>query len=63
MSDLTECCFCSLRWMQAAAADRGAEVVVQKEVEGEMAGWTSARYSDKEKPSAYFMALTTQCAC
>jgi hypothetical protein len=63
MSELTSCNFCSLRSMKRRAAARGVTVIVKKESEGVMKGWTSARYSDRDKPSAHFMELTDRCAC
>ena len=65
MSELTPCNRCSLRRMQARARARGVDVVVQVVTDptDPMHGWTSARYTDADKPSAYFYVLTEACAC
>ena len=63
MSELTPCNFCSLRDMKARASQRGVEVIVKLETDGDMADWWSARYSDQVEPSAWFMALTDHCVC
>jgi hypothetical protein len=49
--------------MKAQAEARGVEVIVKLETDGDLKDWTSARYSDKRKPSAYFLELTKECAC
>lgn len=59
MSELTECNYCVLRGMKRRAAARGVEVVLGTDEHG----WVSVRYSDHEKPAAWFMALTDRCAC
>lgn len=61
MSD-KPCNRCTLRSMEATAEARGATVVVEPAT-GEMEGWTSARYSDRDSPSAWFKLLTEECAC
>jgi hypothetical protein len=64
MSDLTKCNRCTLDEMQRRAAARGAEVIVEVEhAAQDMAGWISARYSDDDEPSAYFLSLPEACAC
>lgn len=63
MSALTRCNRCNLNDMRRRAAARGVEVIVKVEWTGEMRGWTSARYSDEDEPSAWFMQLTEACAC
>lgn len=63
MSELTRCNRCKLNSMVRLAAKRGATVHVSVHVVGEWAGWTSARYSDAEEPSAWFLELTEACAC
>jgi len=63
MSELTRCNFCNKRDMEARAKERGVELIVRLETSGDMAGWWSARYSDKVEPSAWFMALTYSCVC
>lgn len=62
MSELTPCNFCNLAAMKARAAARGVEVVVGAESVG-LDIWTTARYSDKEEPSAWFLVLTAHCVC
>lgn len=63
MSELTLCNFCSLNDMKIRAKERGVEVIVVHEPMGDMRGWISARYSDKDEPSAWFMVLTAHCVC
>lgn len=63
MSELTTCNYCSLQKMKARAKERGVEVVVATHSFGEMRGWTSARYSNEEEPSHWFMQLTAHCVC
>lgn len=64
MSDLTPCNRCTLRRMQATAAARGVELIVEVAAEGTpFAGWTSVRYSDRNAPSAWLMKLTEECVC
>lgn len=63
VSELTPCNRCTLRWMERRAADRGATVTIEHVSEGPMSGWTSATYSDSEKPSAWFVELPEECAC
>jgi hypothetical protein len=53
------CNFCSLTGMQGRAKERGVEVITSIDEHG----WTAARFSDKEKPSAYFMIVTDKCCC
>lgn len=59
MSTLTRCNRCNLDRMERRAAQRGATVILDKTDDG----WISARYSDHEKPSAWFMELTDGCVC
>lgn len=65
MSKLTPCNRCNLKQMQRLAHIRGIEVFVEVVIcpDDPMRGWTSARYSDEPKPSAWFQALTEACAC
>lgn len=64
MSSLTRCNFCTLRRMRELAAARGVSVIVEPvPAEEIMGGWTTARYSDKDRPSAWFMALSDRCVC
>lgn len=64
MSELTICNRCSLDRMEELAAARGVVVITHVEDPlSDMAGWISARYSDHEKPSAWFMQLPARCAC
>lgn len=65
MSGLTQCNRCQLSDMRARAAERGVEVVVEVATHPDdpMRGWTSARYTDHDTPSAWFMTLTEACAC
>lgn len=68
MSELTICNRCSLDRMEARARERGVEVIVTVlhpvgDPDQHMAGWISARYSDQEEPSAWFVQLTMKCAC
>lgn len=65
MSELTPCNRCSLNSMQRRAKARGTEVIVKvvHDPKDPMHGWTSARYSDEDEPSAWFMQLTEACAC
>jgi hypothetical protein len=65
MSELTRCNRCTLESMQRRAKARGVEVIVTVHTapDDEVRGWTSARYSDEDKPSAYFKVLTEACAC
>ena len=58
MSELTQCNYCTLQQMKRRAAERGVEIIM-----GWDAGWTTARYSDQEEPTAMFLQLTTRCAC
>lgn len=61
MSELTKCNHCSLRDMEARAAERGATVIVAVRPGDD--NWISARYSDEEEPSAWFKVLTAHCVC
>ena len=62
MSELTKCNYCNLKAMEWAAKQRKVEVILGRGVK-EMAGWTTARYSDRDEPSAHFMKLTDPCVC
>jgi len=70
MSDLTPCNYDSLQQMKKRAASRtdmwgnslGISVVLTRN-DPEADGWVSARYSDQEKPSAYFLVLPNRCVC
>lgn len=62
MSERTRCNYCTLEFMKRRAKTRHAEVILESGKD-EMRGWMSARYSDEDKPSAYFMVLTTHCVC
>jgi hypothetical protein len=59
----TPCNYCSWERMRETAKQRNVGLLVQFETEGEMKGWYSARYSDKEEPSAWFKELTDKCVC
>lgn len=65
MSELTRCNRCKLEDMKRRAAARGVTVDVQVvfDPHDPMHGWTSARYSDQDKPSSYYQVLTEACAC
>jgi hypothetical protein len=63
VSEFTRCNYCSRRDMEARAEMRGVELIVKLEVDGEMQGWWSARYSDRDEPSAWWMALSDRCVC
>jgi hypothetical protein len=65
VSELTLCNRCNLEAMQRRAKARGVEVIVtvHTEPDDEWRGWTSARYSDEDKPGAWFKVLTEACAC
>ena len=58
MSELTKCNHCTLRDMKENAEKRAAAVIL-----GEDDGWTTARYSDHDEPSAWFLELTDGCVC
>jgi len=62
MSELTKCNYCTLQRMRETAKERGATVIIAKDV---MNGntWTTARYSDRDKPSAHFLQLPDHCVC
>jgi hypothetical protein len=49
--------------MKERAIERGATIEVKLVTEGEMDGWISAKYSDQEKPTSWFMAVTDHCVC
>ena len=59
MSELTLCNFCQLQRMRKRAKERGVTVKMGQDDHG----WVTARYSDEDEPSAYFMELTERCAC
>ena len=59
MSKLTLCNYCSLKYMEERAKERGATVILRIDEYG----WTEARYSDREVPSAWFHTLTNRCVC
>lgn len=61
MSSLTLCNYCTLNQIKSNAEKRGATVTVGQEKESEY--WTVVRVSDKDKPVAYFLELTTHCVC
>lgn len=64
MSELTICNYCSLKRIEERAKERGATVTTYEDrVEGTLDYWIAVRVSDKEKPVAYFLQLTTHCAC
>ncbi len=67
MSELTLCNHCTLERMKQRREDMWGnpiEVIVEiVPLDHDMAGWTSARYADKDKPSAYFLELTDHCVC
>ncbi len=60
MSELTKCNYCSLKSMEWAANQRGVKLIIGPRDENDM---IPVRYSDKEKPSAWFLALTDHCVC
>lgn len=65
MSELTPCNYCTLRRMRERRQDMWGtpiEVIVTPN-DPEADGWTSARYTDRDKPSAYFLELTDHCVC
>jgi len=49
--------------MERRAAERGATVIVELVIEPPLAGWTSARYSDREEPMAFFLQVPEECVC
>lgn len=59
MSELTTCNYCTLQSMLRKASKRGATVTLSTTDDG----WVSARYSDREEPSAWFKELTRSCVC
>lgn len=59
MSELTMCNYCTLQRMKEVAEQRGCEVILEKDEQG----WTGARYSDEQEPSAWFLELTDSCVC
>ena len=64
MSELTQCNLCSKIYMEHKAKERGVELIVRLEpLSHEMGGWWSARYSDEDKPSAYWLAIPDRCVC
>ena len=58
MSELTLCNWHTLQDIKRQAAKRGAEVILSWDK-----GWIAARYSDQDKPSAWFLELTEGCVC
>lgn len=58
MSALTQCNYCTLQQMKRNAEQIGVEVIIGHDVD-----WITARYSDREEPSAMFLQLTTHCVC
>jgi len=58
MSKLTRCNHCTLQRMKERASERGVEVIL-----GRDEGWVTARYSDEDEPSAWFLELTDECIC
>jgi hypothetical protein len=58
MSELTRCNYCTLLQMRKRAKARGVTVILDRD-----AGWITARYSDKKKPSTMFLTLTKYCVC
>lgn len=60
MSELSKCNYCTLKRMREKAARRNATVVLSKDLDTH---WTTARYSDRDVPSASFMVLTERCCC
>lgn len=59
MSELTPCNYCNYQAMKRRAEKRGVTVILSSDENG----WVSARYSDKEKPSRFFLKLTESCVC
>lgn len=59
MSELTKCNYCTLQDMRERAERRGVYVILKLDKEG----WTTARYSDQERPSHHFLELTDRCVC
>lgn len=59
MSELTRCNRCTLNSMIATATARGAKVFTWVGIDG----WTVAKYTDRDKPSAWFLKLTEDCVC
>jgi len=49
--------------MKGTAKFYGVGLLLKFETEGEMKGWYSVRYSDKEEPSSWFKELTDKCVC
>ncbi len=62
MNPTTQCNYCTLQAMKALAQVQGVEVVIGQERRVEQV-WITVRYSNKAKPSAWFMSLTDHCAC
>lgn len=58
MGEFTRCNYCSLESMKERAKKRGVKIILGKDD-----GWITARYSDKDEPSAWFMKLTNHCVC
>jgi len=58
VSELTTCNYCNYEAMKKRAKERGVWVILRGQDD-----WISARYSDEELPSAFFMELTESCVC
>ena len=61
MSELTLCNYCRLKSIRARAQE-GTRTYVRKGT-GDWYGWTVVTQSGKSEPVAYFMELTSRCAC
>jgi len=62
MSEATECNYCTLQRMRKTAKDMGVAIVIARVAMGDST-WTTARYSDRDKPSAHFLQLPDHCVC
>lgn len=63
LSELTQCNYCTLKDITLRAADRGATVTVSPDPDPRMGGMLAVQASDRDKPSAWFMALSDHCVC
>lgn len=64
MSELTRCNHCTVEDMRKRASKRGVRVIIENVPDDDpLAGWVSARYSDEQRPAAYFAELTAKCSC
>lgn len=54
----SRCNRCIFNKMEQTAKERGVTLIIADDD-----GWVSVRYSDKRKPSAWFLELTEGCVC